>query len=349
MGYRAKLIKFFTFIGGLYFFLEFVLPGTIAGVEVDTYHDQISVGFTTVGAMALGLGLINLLMVHGSKIVFRRRGWFDSSALLIGLFMMTVVTASDWLASMNLSERPTKILNLREFAEVIERDHAAQTPNRPAYWVRSEKLVEATRVALADAESELASTPLLDASDGHADVKLYEVARQDLRVAIDSVRAAAGAIGTVEQPEPSFAAHQELGVALGGLAGALREVLQLQYRHSLLKQVYELLYQGFFVALGAAMFSLLGFYIAAAAYRAFRIKSAESALMMGAAVLVMLGQIPFGLWLWSELPEVRLWLLSVPSSGAFRAIKIGAAVAGLIMAYRMWLSIESESFSERAK
>ncbi|MBN8550913.1 MAG: hypothetical protein J0M12_16490, partial [Deltaproteobacteria bacterium] len=113
--------------------------------------------------------------------------------------------------------------------------------------------------------------------------------------------------------------------------------------------VYDLLYQGFFVSLGAAMFSLLGFYIAAAAYRAFRIKSLESALMMVAAVIVMLGQIPFGLWLWDGFPELRLWLLSVPNSGAFRAIKLGAAVAGLIMAYRMWFSIETESFAERTE
>jgi hypothetical protein len=93
------------------------------------------------------------------------------------------------------------------------------------------------------------------------------------------------------------------------------------------------------------MFSLLAFYMAAAAYRAFRIRSAESALMMGAALLVMLGQIPFGIWVWDRFPEIRLWLLTVPNAAAFRGIAIGAAVAGLVMAFRMWLSIESESFS----
>jgi hypothetical protein len=45
------------------------------------------------------------------------------------------------------------------------------------------------------------------------------------------------------------------------------------------------------------------------------------------------------------LPAVRQWLMEVPNSAAFRAIKIGSAVAGLVMAFRMWLSIESESFS----
>ena len=68
---RTRLIKLVTFLGGIYFFLEFVLPGTVFGVKIDTYHDQISNGFITIGAMAAGLGLINLIMQHGSKIIFR--------------------------------------------------------------------------------------------------------------------------------------------------------------------------------------------------------------------------------------------------------------------------------------
>ena len=94
------------------------------------------------------------------------------------------------------------------------------------------------------------------------------------------------------------------------------------------------------------MFALLAFYVASAAYRAFRIRSLESALMMLAAILVMLGQIPFGLWISDDLPLVRLWLLEVPNSAAFRAIAIGSGVAGLIMAFRMWLSLEADKYNE---
>ena len=90
MGYRRKIIKIMTFLGGIYFFLEFVLPGTINGVKIDQYHDQITVGFIVVGAMAVGLGIINLLMVHGSKIIFSRQGWPNSLALLIGLSLNDV-------------------------------------------------------------------------------------------------------------------------------------------------------------------------------------------------------------------------------------------------------------------
>jgi hypothetical protein len=97
----------------------------------------------------------------------------------------------------------------------------------------------------------------------------------------------------------------------------------------------------FFIPLGAAMFSLLAFYIANAAYRAFRIRSIEAAIMMVAAVVVMLGQIPFGpLFIHPSLPAVRLWLIETVSTPVFRAITFGSVVAGLAMAIRIWLSLD---------
>lgn len=106
------------------------------------------------------------------------------------------------------------------------------------------------------------------------------------------------------------------------------------------KQLFAFLYDSIFVALGAAMFSLLGCYIASAAFRAFRIRSFESALMMIAALLVILGQIPWGQSWWSGFPVVRMWLLNIPSSAAFRAIEIGSAVAGIVLAWRIWLGFD---------
>ena len=139
---------------------------------------------------------------------------------------------------------------------------------------------------------------------------------------------------------------EELPQALNQVAVQWRELQNTTYQHSTTNKINRVLFDGLFVSLSAAMFSLLGFYIAAAAYRAFRIKSVESSLMLVAAFLVMLGQIPFGIWVWDKFPEIRLWLLSTPNTAAFRAITIGAKIAGLVMALRMWFSIESETFEE---
>ena len=342
MNVRTRLIKLVTFLGGIYFFLEFVLPGTVLGVKIDTYHDQISNGFITIGAMAAGLGLINLIMQHGSKIIFRRREWVYSAALLSGLVIMIVVTCQDWSGTRRIAGEVGEISRLSDFAERIRSDHEKQMEGVLPAPARNDKLTEAAARLLARIEGEMAAFDLDRFGAGSIDHGLAQGHLAEAGAGTGAVRAALEKLTATDVVD--LAANAAVAKALRGLADSWRNLRNLEYEHSNAKHVYRLLFEGLFVSLGSAMFSLLGFYIAAAAYRAFRIRSAESSLMMMAAVLVMLGQIPFGVWIWSGLPDVRLWLLEIPNSAAFRAITFGAGVAGLVMAFRMWLSIESESF-----
>ncbi len=381
MGVRVVLIRLVTFLGGLYFFLKFVLPEASGFSQ---YHEQISDGFVLVGAMALALGLINLLMVHGSRLLYLRRGWSASTALLFGLFLMLTVTFLDWQATSGIYRNTERLLVLKQFSEGIVSDAAEGiVPKYEAAHV-SENAAALGALAIAPRTPEVRVQFLRHALDdllptieherdeavarvrahgGTAELALLDRAEkeyvealqvlQSARVQIPSELPVVGGVvgGVVEgvgqesapvvfSGEPVLA----LGRALGKVASAYQGLQEASYRTSLLRRIYSVLFDGFFISLGAAMFSLLGFYICAAAYRAFRVRSMESLLMMMAALLVMLGQIPFGLWISDSLPEVRLWLLQVPSTGAARAIEIGASVAGLVMAFRMWLSIESESF-----
>lgn len=344
MNFRTRLIKLVTFLGGIYFFLEFVLPGTVLGVKIDTWHDQISNGFITVAAMAAGLGLINLLMQHGSRIVFRRRGWVYSLALLTGLAVMIAVTLQDWRGTGRVAEEVAGISRLADFAERIAADHDEKTEGVLPAASRNRTLREAADRLLARIEAESGAIDLDRLGRGGIDHALARGYLAEAGEGAAAVRAAAEELTVTGGEAPDPAANAAVARALRDLAESWRNLRGLEYEHSTPKHVYRLLFEGLFVALGSAMFSLLGFYIAAAAYRAFRVRSAESSLMMIAAVLVMLGQIPFGVWIWSGLPDVRLWLLEVPNSAAFRAITFGAGVAGLVMAFRMWFSIESESF-----
>jgi hypothetical protein len=120
----------------------------------------------------------------------------------------------------------------------------------------------------------------------------------------------------------------------------------------------DILFQGLLVPLQSATFSLLAFYIASASYRAFRVKSAEASLMMVAAFVVMLGQVPIGMWLTHGIPltspwavlrveHVSSWVLTWVSMPALRAIGFGIAVGALAMALRIWLSLERGSFFEK--
>jgi len=124
-------------------------------------------------------------------------------------------------------------------------------------------------------------------------------------------------------------------------------------------RVDDVLFSGLFQPLGATMFSILAFYIASAAFRAFRVRTAEAAFMMAAAFVVMLGQVPVGYWLthWLPMPEhnplgylrfevLANWILNNWSMAAIRAIEFGIAVGALAMALRIWLSLERGSFFE---
>jgi len=122
---------------------------------------------------------------------------------------------------------------------------------------------------------------------------------------------------------------------------------------------YKTLY-GFLVNLDSTMFALLAFYIASAAYRAFRVRTVEAGLLMVSALIVMLGLVSFGVWLTSGIPadsawaffrfeRLYSWLMNWFNMPVQRAVAIGVAVGGLAMAMRIWLSLERGSFFSQEK
>jgi hypothetical protein len=92
-----------------------------------------------------------------------------------------------------------------------------------------------------------------------------------------------------------------------------------------------------FVPLQATMFSLLAFFIASAAFRAFRVRNVEATILLVAAVVVMLGRIPVGEGVFGGFTE---WLMQVPNGAAQRGIIIGAALGAASLSLRVILGIE---------
>jgi len=345
MNYRFRLIRIFTFLGGIYFFLQYVLPAKLGPFTFGKYHEEISNGFILMGAMAVGLGLINLLMVHGSRLVFRRTGWVNSAALLLAMALMIVITAADWLRTQKIAAQAAGLDMLAQFSRRISSDYQSQRTDVLPFWERNRLLLEAGSSQLAVVyESLEAAANLAGRSTDPALKTRLSAGLQETAAHLKETESLLKELELESSTASSMSPNEDLARALGRLQVSWRELLGLQYASSITRKVYDFLYQGLFMSLGAAMFALLGFYIASAAYRAFRLRSAESGLMMAAALVVMLGQIPLGVWIWYGFPELRLWLLQIPSTAASRAIEMGAAIAGLVMAFRMWFSIEPESF-----
>lgn len=92
--------------------------------------------------------------------------------------------------------------------------------------------------------------------------------------------------------------------------------------------------------LGSAMFSIIAFYIASAAYRAFRMRSFEASILLAAAILLMLGRAPIGEVIWRQFPPIANWLMDIPNNAGQRAVLIGAAIGGFATALRVLIGME---------
>jgi hypothetical protein len=91
----------------------------------------------------------------------------------------------------------------------------------------------------------------------------------------------------------------------------------------------------------ATMFSLLAFFIASAAYRAFRARSVLASLLLIAALIVMLRFNPYLQPICGDyMAKTSNWLMNVPNMAAQRAIVIGIGLGIVATALKVILGIE---------
>jgi hypothetical protein len=103
---------------------------------------------------------------------------------------------------------------------------------------------------------------------------------------------------------------------------------------------FDVVFQNIQVPIEATMFSLLAFYIASAAFRAFRARTLEATLLLVAAVIVMLGRVPIGDIIHEGIPATTQWILNVPNLAAKRGIMIGVGLGMMATALKIVLGIE---------
>jgi hypothetical protein len=126
-----------------------------------------------------------------------------------------------------------------------------------------------------------------------------------------------------------------------GLLGAgygIQGVIGLKPFDFLFHNMYQHLIQG--------MFSLLAFFIASAAYRAFIERTFESTLMLLVSVIVMLGNTGIGAALTNNLPPflhlplISEFIMEFPNTAGQRAILIGAGLGVIGSSLRILLGLE---------
>jgi hypothetical protein len=106
------------------------------------------------------------------------------------------------------------------------------------------------------------------------------------------------------------------------------------------------LYNQVYSPMQGTMFALLAFFIASAAFRAFRVRTVEAGMLAAAALIVMLGRVEIGNQMTAWLPEplrlgaVQDWIMNVPQNAAKRAVLMGAALGVMATGLRVILGIE---------
>ena len=100
------------------------------------------------------------------------------------------------------------------------------------------------------------------------------------------------------------------------------------------------MYMNMLVPLSGTMFSILAFFIASAAYKAFRARTLEATILLVAAVVVMLGNVPIGRAMYEHLPVIGTWIYQNPNMAAQRGILLGLSLSFVATSLKIIFGIE---------
>ncbi len=111
------------------------------------------------------------------------------------------------------------------------------------------------------------------------------------------------------------------------------------------------LYEYTFKPLQATIFAMLAFYVASAAFRAFRAKNFEALLLLATAFVVLLGRTAAGVFLTDFIPadgpfaalrleEMTQYLMNIFNTAGNRAIMIGIALGTASVSLKILLGVD---------
>lgn len=322
-----KIAQVLTFLGGLYFFLEFLLPEEMnlngTQFKFNKYHQELSIGLALISSFAIGLGVINILLVHGMRIVRSKKNILPSFVLIISFFVTLLIQMLSWIEDARIQNSWS---NLQSISDYLSTDNNSSIDNKINKVLSNMKLIQ-----------DLKNSPAGISEKEYQDFILNKIERIEESI-----------ISQKDNSERQLAFAKKLSIDISDFKKGSLVKARKAKEESILWKLDHIIFYGLFLPLGSSMFSILGFYITYAAFRSFRVRSKESTVMMIAALIVILGQIPQGvIYISSDLPAARLWIMEYISTPAFRAIYFCSALAGLSLAVRMWFSMDKNPFLQR--
>jgi len=104
--------------------------------------------------------------------------------------------------------------------------------------------------------------------------------------------------------------------------------------------IYQFLFTNAQTPLGGTMYSILAFFITSAAYRAFRARNIEAALILVAGTIVVMSNAPVFTSAFPFFIDAKNWIFDVPNASTMRGVLMGAALGAIALAVRTLMGIE---------
>lgn len=311
MKYRIPLL--ITMIAGFIMLIREFIPHA----PFDQLDDILQDWYMIVASFAIILGVESLIHVHSMKISFKRRDWQYSVVLIIAFILMAFCGIFGGIEdkefyNLNNEDDLQNVLNmtiaLTEGKTTIDSLIPEGTADKGAYLV-----INQSKIKL-----DVTKTRGVHAIHPERGYRIPAQYSEDKSISLKS-----------ELRDRQIYIHR------GGISFALMYYLYGGFQFS---------YRWIYTALGSTMFSILAFFVASAAYRAFKARTLEASLLLLSAFLVMLGRVTFGEMISDltgiDIPYITDWVMNYPNTAGQKAIMIGIALGIISTSLRVILGIE---------
>lgn len=113
--------------------------------------------------------------------------------------------------------------------------------------------------------------------------------------------------------------------------------------------IYYWVFVNVYTSLSTTLYALTGFYIFSAAYRAFRARNIDAAILLIAGIFVILTNAPVGAVIWKGFPIIGGWFNISGQVPAMRTFTITGALGMLAYGFRTLLGKERGFYGEVAQ
>ncbi|MBN2448429.1 MAG: hypothetical protein JXO22_17005 [Phycisphaerae bacterium] len=317
--------------------------------NIKALSEETAVYFDIIAAFALVLGGGNLLRAHGHNVYKQAPGW-GYSAVTVVAFLGTLIIGIGKVAVPPHTGLHTLASSGNHMALVTL--DGTQTKRDMIVTLRGAEANAEAPIVIDGTQRGVIKTD--ERGNGALTLEWKKPAEESAEPAENEFLSSLNIPEVIQRPEseaPPPPAYVPIKVQVGSLTGQLEPYGRLTGDHIANGSWFWYIYEHIYKPLQATMFAMLAFYVASAAFRAFRARNMESIMLLGTAFIILLGRTALGAWFTYHLPEENFWsffrienlsnwiMLTFNTAGN-RAIMIGISLGIAATSLKVLLGID---------